>query len=722
PSTGYEQLYTGLRIRPNLAATNGTPNDPTDDQILVATSNSTTAVTSSASITGVGSGDSFRSINIFDHFHLGDGAYVTSYGDLYSPGGSFGATSAATLVTGGLYSMKGNATFTYTGYENKTIALLDTAGGFGDTDLRSSGATLLSITIDTGNAVGVPPGTNLPPVWMDNSAALSSTGALSLASITMDSSSAVINTTSLTVLGAFYQPNGIITTDSLTAGSITMAGGIIRSILPTAGEIHRLSVTLSGNFVQTAGTLDTDGRGFKGYSFGDDTNGSTALRSVSYAGGSHGGMGGYSAAVGLTNVGPVYGDYRDPDQPGACNNGAYVGGGVIRLNVAGSCLVNGGIQASGLNGCAGGSIMVHCASITGTGNIYAYGGAASTSYGAGGGGRIALIVDGDASSLTGFFKMPTTQAEMLTLSQNVRFYGGSNSAGWGGGGGGTLFIKHSGSTYGNLILDKYTGTSNEWNGNTRMRALAGTVNAVPGATTLPISVTSNPGITASYANLYKGLRIRPNLGYNNGTSTNWADDGTVTISANSDTVLTMSSTMANVSNGDSFRSIDILDSIYVGNGVVLESAGDVYSLLGNPIANNSAVYSVPGIYLMEGAAGFTYPSYTNATAYDLRWGNATVTSLSSTGASLTAMTINGGTLTYNGNFTAPGGTITVTSSGALTVTGILSATNVYMESWSLTAPTINVASLYRHNGGTTTTSALTTVTYVQMAGTMTHNA
>ena len=79
---------------------------------------------------------------------------------------------------------------------------------------------------------------------MDNSAALSSTGALSLASITMDSSSAVINTTSLTVLGAFYQPNGIITTDSLTAGSITMAGGIIRSILPTAGEIHRLSVTL----------------------------------------------------------------------------------------------------------------------------------------------------------------------------------------------------------------------------------------------------------------------------------------------------------------------------------------------------------------------------------------------------------------------------------------------------------------------------------------------
>jgi hypothetical protein len=75
------------------------------------------------------------------------------------------------------------------------------------------------------------------------------------------------------------------------------------------------------------------------------------------------------------------------------------GGGAVLLDVAGTAIVNGIISVQGTGGyrtagSAGGSILLKAAAVSGTGILDASGGTSSGNSGAGGGGRIAVILSG----------------------------------------------------------------------------------------------------------------------------------------------------------------------------------------------------------------------------------------------------------------------------------------------------------------------------------------
>ena len=132
------------------------------------------------------------------------------------------------------------------------------------------------------------------------------------------------------------------------------------------------------------------------------------------------------------------------------------GGGSVKIDVArtlditGSINVNGGNPPSGASSAAsgggsGGSIWIIAPTITGNGSVTANGGNGynSTSIGGGGGGgRIAMYY--------------TTYGNTLTT---LTAYGGTAAANDRFGGAGTIYLKPSGQTYGDLIIDNNDKTS-----------------------------------------------------------------------------------------------------------------------------------------------------------------------------------------------------------------------------------------------------------------------
>lgn len=91
---------------------------------------------------------------------------------------------------------------------------------------------------------------------------------------------------------------------------------------------------------------------------------------------------------------------------------------------------------------------------------------------------------------------------------------------------------------------------------------------------MPVTVTSTPALTTSYTNLYSGLKIKPDISFNNNTGSIWSDDNILTVGTNNDTTLAMTtavSAVQNVPSGSTFRSIDLLDHLDIGGG-----AGSIY--------------------------------------------------------------------------------------------------------------------------------------------------
>ncbi|MCA9273981.1 MAG: immunoglobulin domain-containing protein [Phycisphaerales bacterium] len=138
-----------------------------------------------------------------------------------------------------------------------------------------------------------------------------------------------------------------------------------------------------------------------------------------HAGGTHCGSGGRNATL-------PYGDILMPDQMGSggqswTNAQGAAGGGVLRLTIADSLEINGTITARGGSdrggGGAGGSILVECGQLLGSGEIVADGGFSTTDSGAhGGGGRVAVYADESGASA-------------VTLSAAGGFNNGSAGAG-----------------------------------------------------------------------------------------------------------------------------------------------------------------------------------------------------------------------------------------------------------------------------------------------------
>ena len=100
----------------------------------------------------------------------------------------------------------------------------------------------------------------------------------------------------------------------------------------------------------------------------------------------------------------VYGDFRDPNDPGSgagspdldINNPAGNGGGLVSI-VAQTLQLDGIIKADGetraccnVGGGSGGGLRINAGTLRGTGQITAKGGNATGSGGGGGGGRVAV--------------------------------------------------------------------------------------------------------------------------------------------------------------------------------------------------------------------------------------------------------------------------------------------------------------------------------------------
>lgn len=97
----------------------------------------------------------------------------------------------------------------------------------------------------------------------------------------------------------------------------------------TADKVYAVDLTITGALtIDAASKIDVTERGYlPGWTSGNSTNGVPE-----YAGGSYGGLGG-----GVGPAAPAYGDFRNPDEPGAGGSGesSRVGGGLVRITAGG---------------------------------------------------------------------------------------------------------------------------------------------------------------------------------------------------------------------------------------------------------------------------------------------------------------------------------------------------------------------------------------------------
>ncbi len=177
------------------------------------------------------------------------------------------------------------------------------------------------------------------------------------------------------------------------AGHVTLTGGKWTQTANTVGsesQVHRLAVSIGGDFTLGGDAMiDVDVKGFsagRGPSPGGTTQGHT--------GAGHGGV----ASWGTTFIapGPTYGSVFRPTTLGSGGN--QPGGGAVYLTVEGTATLNGAISARGTGGyrwpgSAGGSILLKADALSGTGWMDASGGTSTDNTGAGGGGRIGVILE-----------------------------------------------------------------------------------------------------------------------------------------------------------------------------------------------------------------------------------------------------------------------------------------------------------------------------------------
>ncbi|WP_093525186.1 beta strand repeat-containing protein [Stigmatella erecta] len=538
-----------------------------------------------------------------------------------------------------------------------------------------------------------------------------------------------------------YITGGTVTFDATTVGQtfgdIFITGGTVTHLQATNAAMFKLDI-LTGSWNLLGGTVNTSNKGYgmtchangscsgNGLvSFGPNGTPSAALASTSrFYGASHGGMGSGNYRVNMSgaanthagNAGPTYGDYRDPKFPGATNStySGIHGGGVARITSAGTCVLAGtaSISAnSSFNG-AGGSINLRCRGITSagwTGTITADGGAASGNSsipeGAGGGGRIALVSTGDAATLTGAVSYPP-----VNLTARVHAFGGApanSSYVFGAGGAGTLYLKHSGLAYGDLIVANNSPAHYMNEGTTRLPAIAGTINsaAAAGATSLPVTIAStsfnathydnagapvitNPPLTqntapsssAAFNGVFEGGWLRPDITAAGGAL--FDPSNLVRITANAVGTLTVTAAPSDIAAGAFFRSVEVLDHLDVLGNAMLETNGDLYVLSGNTANSGASTMTVNGLVLFDTTAGRTGR---------IEYAGGVVNVVQSTQV---MPPVAGATLVA--------GNVEVSGSGAITVPAIVASNEVIL------------------NGGTLTTNSLVASRYVQTAGVLRH--
>ncbi len=205
-----------------------------------------------------------------------------------------------------------------------------------------------------------------------------------------------------------------------TFANLTLRNGAVLTHSPTtATSVKKLDISVAGTLtVDATSRIDVTSRGFlggfqSGNPFGIDAM-TVGFQRGSHlrSGGSYGGLGGSSEG----SPNPVYGDFRDPNDPGSGGGSFFAsprggnGGGLIRIvaqtiRLDGSIVANGGDGEFDAAGGSGGGIRVDVGTLLGTGQIRANGGNGDRGAG-GGGGRVAVyyqdVVGFDLTKVTTF--------------------------------------------------------------------------------------------------------------------------------------------------------------------------------------------------------------------------------------------------------------------------------------------------------------------------------
>ena len=260
-------------------------------------------------------------------------------------------------------------------------------------------------------------------------------------------------------------------------GNVSLLNGAVLTVAEATSSpavLHGLELVVGGTLTVDAGSvIDLNGRGYPSSHWsGPDFSNNTRR-------GCHGGL------RGNTSADCSYGRYERARYAGSAGNYYNVdnqadGGGVAEIT-AQSLVLEGVIRANGEStwtrtegAGAGGGLHVEVDTLSGAGQFAVRGGGAynSSSYPAGGGGRISVYV-ADRSGFSGTYQAAT---------------GGSGQPG----GAGTVYIRDAGQAYGHLVVDNAgrTGAS----GSTPMRVvgrhmITGAGEVAPGVWKLDVSGT-----------------------------------------------------------------------------------------------------------------------------------------------------------------------------------------------------------------------------------------
>lgn len=222
--------------------------------------------------------------------------------------------------------------------------------------------------------------------------------------------------------------------DAIGGSPLTVNGNVIMygtskitSTDNTTTTAYRASLDVNGNFeLQSGATIDLDAKGFTGGGTSANGNGTSPGTHVTYAGGggAHAGQGGRSSGSASNNGGASpYGSSTNPITLGSGGGGSVQiagadGGGAVKIDVAGTFILDGVIttdgaagsnETNGSGGGAGGSINIIVGSFGGSGTVTADGGNGGNGTdrdgGGGGAGRIYIRYTSTTISTSSFNTM-----------------------------------------------------------------------------------------------------------------------------------------------------------------------------------------------------------------------------------------------------------------------------------------------------------------------------
>ncbi|MGH8543568.1 MAG: hypothetical protein ACREX3_08045, partial [Gammaproteobacteria bacterium] len=314
-------------------------------------------------------------------------------------------------------------------------------GGAGTVYLQGPNRESGELVVDNNNLTASP--TSLLP---------SSSGQLSFTNLLVREGKLRVDD-SLTLAGALtVSSTGELTLkSSLVASSITLnTNSTLLSLAATGSAFFKLDLSANTIAVDATSRIDVTGRGFLGGNRAGNPFGESGM-TVGFQRGSTGRSGASYAGLGGNFEGssnPVYGDFRNPNEPGSggaerFNQVGNNGGGLVRI-VAQTLQLDGIIKADGegrpccsVGGGSGGGIRIDVGTLSGSGQITANGGLSPDVGGGGGGGRIAVyyqdVTDFDLSKITAF--------------------GGGPGGPGPHGGAGSVYLQGPGRESGELILD-----------------------------------------------------------------------------------------------------------------------------------------------------------------------------------------------------------------------------------------------------------------------------